>query len=74
MSKKSENIHAYRGGKVADKVQISAHWELRNKNEKSYRAQIRVGIKSPNAKKQLFQTKIGKTWHFIKNSRNKTKN
>ena len=36
-SKNSENIHAYRGRKVATTVKISAHSELQNRNQKSYR-------------------------------------
>ena len=57
MSKKSEKIHAYRGWKVSTTVQISAHSELHNRNEKSYRAQIRARIKSPNANSNFFKPK-----------------
>ena len=57
MSKNSEIIHAYIGWKVATKVKISAHSELQNRNEKSYRAQIRAGIISPNANSNFFKPK-----------------
>ena len=57
MSKKTEKNHAYRGRKVTIIVQISAHSELHNRNEKSYRAQIRGGIKSPNTNSNLFKPK-----------------
>ena len=57
MSKKCLKIHVYRGWKVAATVQISAHSALHNRNEKSYRAQIRAGIKSPNAKSNFFKPK-----------------
>ena len=56
-SKNSEKNHAYRGWKVATTVQISAHSELHNRNEKSYGAQIRAGIKSPNANGYFFKPK-----------------
>ena len=38
-------------------VKISAHSELQNRNEKSYRTQIRARIKSPNAKSKFFKPK-----------------
>ena len=66
MSKKSENIHAYRGWKVATTVQISAHSELQNRNEKSYRAQIRAGIKSPNTNSNFFKPKRVKLGTLLK--------
>ena len=66
MSKKSETIHAYRGWKVATTVQISAHWELHNSNYKSYCAQIRAGIKSPNAKSNIFNPKWVKLGTLLK--------
>ena len=66
MSKKSEKIHAYRGWKVATTVQISAHSELHNRNEKSYRAQIRAGIKSPYAKSNFFKLKWVKLGTLLK--------
>ena len=70
MSQNSEKIHAYIGCNFPVTVKVSAHLELQNSNEKSNHAQIRGGIKSLNAKQQLFHTKIGKTWHFINYSRN----
>ena len=57
MSKKYEKIYDYRGWKGAGTVQISDYSELHNRNEKSYRAQIRAGIKSPNAKSNFFKPK-----------------
>ena len=66
MSKKSEKIHAYRGWKVATTVQISAHSELQNRNEKSYRAQIRAGIKSPNTNSNFFKPKRVKLGTLLK--------
>ena len=50
LSKKSETIQEYRGGKVAVTVKISAHLELHNRNEKSNCAQTCAGMKSPHAK------------------------
>ena len=47
LSKKSENIQAYSGWKVAVTVKISAHLELHNKNEKSNRAQTPCRNKIP---------------------------
>ena len=66
MSKNSENIHDYRGWKVATTVKISAHSELQNRNEKSYRAQIHVGIKSPNTNSNSFKPKRVKLGTFLK--------
>ena len=57
MSKNSEKIHAYIIWKFAVIVKISAHSELHNRNEKSYRPQIRAGMKSPNAKSNFFKPK-----------------
>ena len=54
MSKNSEKMHAYRGWKVAVTVKILAHSKLHIRNEKLYRAQIRAGIKSPNANSNFF--------------------
>ena len=65
LSKKSETIQVNIGLKVAVTVKISAHLELHN-NEKSNRAQTPYRNKIPDQKQQLFQTKMGKTWHFIK--------
>ena len=48
-SAKSETNHVYRGWKVEATVQITAQSDLQIKNEKSNRAQIHAGIKSPNA-------------------------
>ena len=73
MSEKSENIRAYRGWKVASKVQISAHSELQNRNEKSYRAQIRARIKSPNTISNFFKPKWVKLGTLLKISENKLK-
>ena len=71
LSKKSEKLQAYRGWKVAVTVKISAHLELQNKNEKSNRAQTPCMNKISDIEiATFFQTKMGKTWHFIKNFRN----
>ena len=66
MSKKSEQIHAYRGCKVAGTVKISAHSELHNRSEKSYRAQIRAGKKSPNTISNVFNPKWVKLGTLLK--------
>ena len=66
MSKKSATIHAYRGRKVATTVQIWAQSELQNRNEKSYRAQIRAGIKSPNRKSNFSKPKWVKLGSLLK--------
>ena len=52
-----KKIDAYRGWNVAATVKISAYSELHNRNEKSYGVQICAGIKSPNAKSNIFKPK-----------------
>ena len=74
MSKNSEKIHDYIGWKVATTVQISAHSELQNRNEKSYRAQIRAGIKSPNTNSNFFKPKRVKLDTLLKITETKLKN
>ena len=49
MSKNYEKMQAHIGWKIAVTVKIWAHSELRIRNEKLYRAQIRAEIKSPIA-------------------------
>ena len=66
MSKKYENIHAYRGLKVAVTVKISAHSELQNKNEKSNRAQTPCRNKIPNRNSNLFKPKWVKLGTLLK--------
>ena len=59
--------------KVSATVQISAHSELQNRNEKSYHAQIRAGIKSPNTKSNVFKPKWVKLGTLLKNPETKLK-
>ena len=61
-----KKIHAYRGWKFVATVQISAHSESPNRNEKSYHAQIRAGIKSPNTISNFFNPKWVKFGTLLK--------
>ena len=71
MSKNYDNIYAYRGWKFAVTVKIWADLELQIRNEKSYRAQIRAGMKSPNTISNFFNPKWVKLGNLLKISETK---
>jgi hypothetical protein len=72
MSKNYENLRAYEGWKFAATVKIWAQSDYR-KNQRIYTVNRLVQEFSAPYKKLNFSLQMGKTWHFIENSRSKTK-
>ena len=57
-----------------EKLQLHFKYQLINWNEKSYRAQIRAGIKSPNTNSNFFKPKWVKLGTLLKITETKLKN
>ena len=66
MSKNSKKNSLLQRMKSAFTFKISADSELQNRNEKSYRAQICAGIKSPNTISNFFNPKWVKLGNLLK--------
>jgi hypothetical protein len=71
MSKNSENNQAYRGLKFENSIKRRAQSELQNIFENFYGKQISCRNFCSNFFRQLLQSKMSKTWYFIKNSSRK---
>ena len=66
MCKNYETIQAYRGWKFAVTFKIWAYSELHIRNKKSYRTQIRAGMKSLNTISNLFNPQWVKLGTLLK--------